>query len=284
MSVKSPAKFNTHIRPTWCPGCGNFGIWDAMKKALFELELEPHQVVVTYDIGCNANGANFMKTYAIHSLHGRAVPPAEGVKMANKDLTVIATAGDGAAYGEGIQHFIHAARYNIDITYVVANNQRFSLTTGQASPTTDQGTKTKTTPFGEVKKPINPLLMSIDAGASFVARGFAGDGVHLKEILKAAIKHKGFSHVDILQPCVTFNEVNTYDWYKKVTYKLEEHKYQVDNIDRAREKALEFERNGKMPIGVYFAEERETYMDQIPQFEGEALVDKNLEGINCFAK
>ena len=277
----SAAKFNTPIKPTWCPGCGNFGIWNALKTALFDLGLEPHEVFMVYDIGCFGNGANFLKTYACHSLHGRTLPVAVGAKLGNRDLKVIAMGGDGGSYGEGIQHLIHTARYNVDITYIVADNQRFSLTTGQASPITKQGVITKTTPFGEIKKPINPLLLSLNAGASLVARGFAGDQKHLTEILKQAMKHKGFSHVDILQPCVSFNPENTAEWYREVVYKLDEHKYNPSDKEGALVKVEEFEQSGKMPIGIIYEEKRETYSDQIPQLKEELLFQRSLNNINC---
>ena len=281
MSVNSMISFNTPITPTWCPGCGNYGIWTAVKQALVELELEPHQILATYDIGCFGNGANFLHTYALHALHGRALPPAIGAKIANRNLVVLAMAGDGGAYGEGVQHLIHAARYNVDVTYIVADNRRFSLTTGQSSPTTFKKTITKTTPFGEIKQPLNPLLLSLDAGASFVARGFAGDIPHLTNLIKQAIQHKGFSHLDILQQCVSFNKDNTLEWYKQVVYKLEEHKYKPNSLERAREKAEEFEKYGRMPIGVLYQDEKLTYEEQIEQLQGEPLYKRKLEKINC---
>ena len=276
------AKFNTPISPTWCPGCGNYGIWAAFKQALFELGLEPEQVLVVYDIGCAGNGTNFTRTYAFHSLHGRTLPVAVGAKLGNKNLKIIAISGDGGAYGEGIQHLIHTARYNLDITYIISNNQRFSLTTGQASPTTLKEIKTKTTPFGEIKKPINPLLLSLDAGATFVARGFAGEQQHLTQLIKQAIQHSGFSHLDILQPCVSFNKQNSYEWYRTVIYRLEQHKYKADNLERARQKAEEFAKDGKMPIGIFYKEERPTYESQLPQLADEPLYKKSLDDINCF--
>lgn len=280
--MSTAAKFNTSVCPTWCPGCGNFGIWEALKKALLELGLEPYQVLIVYDIGCAGNGVNFTKTYAFHSLHGRTLPVALGAKLGNKDLVVMAIAGDGGAYSEGVQHLLHIARYNVDVTYLVTNNQRFSLTTGQATPTTAKEVVTKSTPFGEIKKSLNPLLLSLDSGASFVARGFAGDQQHLVSLIKQAIQHRGFSHLDILQPCVTFNPEKSYEWYRSLVYKLEEHKYKADSLERAREKAEEFEKSGKMPIGLFYEEKRETYEEQIPQLKGEALSKKSLENINCF--
>ncbi len=280
--ITANQKFNTEVSPTWCPGCGNYGIWQALKTALFELNLDPHQVYISYDIGCFGNGTNFTKTYAFHSLHGRALPPAVGAKIANKDLVVLALIGDGGAYGEGVQHLIHSARYNIDITYLVANNQRFSLTTGQASPTTDKNIKTPTTPFGETKQPVNPLMMSLASGTSFLARGFAGDQKHLSNIIKQAIGHKGFSHVDILQPCVSFNKENTFEWYRSVVYKLEEHEYDPGEYNRAVEKSQEFEVDKKMPIGVIYKEKRETYTDQMPQLKKEALCKQKINNTNIF--
>lgn len=282
MSNQTAAKFNTGITPTWCPGCGNYGIWTALKQALFELNLKSEEVLMVYDIGCFGNGVNFTKTYAIHSLHGRTLAPAVGAKLGNKKLTVIALAGDGGAYGEGIQHLLHTARYNVDLTYIVADNRRFSLTTGQASPITTQGTKTKTTPFGEIKKPINPLLLSLNAGASWVARGFAGDIKGLTELIKQAIQHKGFSHLDILQQCVSFNKENTLEWYKEVIYNLANHKYVPDNKIRAVEKIEEFELNGKMPVGLFYQDNRKTYEAQIPQLDKDVLCERKLEDINCF--
>ncbi|OIO16296.1 2-oxoacid ferredoxin oxidoreductase [Candidatus Kuenenbacteria bacterium CG11_big_fil_rev_8_21_14_0_20_37_9] len=277
-------KFNTAVSPTWCPGCGNYGIWQALKTALFELRLETHQVFISYDIGCFGNGCNFTKTYAFHSLHGRALPPAAGAKLGNKNLTVLALSGDGGAYGEGIQHLIHSARYNIDVAYLVANNQRFSLTAGQASPTTRANAKTPTTPFGEIKQPINSLLLSLMSGTTFLARGFAGDQKHLAEIIKQAIEHKGFAHIDILQPCVTFNKENSYEWYKNVIYKLEEHKYNPSDRKKAIEKTQEFELENKMPIGVIYKEDRKTYEEQIPQLEEESLCYQKLDKINSLQK
>lgn len=280
MTQNNSSKFNTKIAPTWCPGCGNYGIWTALKDALTELGRDPHEVFLSWDIGCFSNGANFTRGYSFHSLHGRAIPPAEGAKLANHKMTVLAMSGDGGAYGEGVQHFLHASRYNIDITFIVANNQRFSLTTGQASPTTDKGDKTKTTPFGEVKKPVDPIRMSIEAGASFVARGFAGDVVHLKELLKRAIDHKGFSHVDILQPCVTFNKTNTYEWFRDRVEKSDE-KHDIGN----REEVLGYlaEKEGKvLPIGVMYKTKRESYEGTFPQISKETLFESRKNEMKVF--
>jgi len=263
--------YNTTYKPTWCPGCGDFGIWTAIKQALAELEIPTHKVVITYDIGCAGNMANTIKCYGFHSLHGRTLPVAIGAKLANKDLTVIAIAGDGGCYGEGGNHLIHSARYNSDINLIVANNQSFSLTTGQASPTSDLGYVSKTTPWGEIKQPINPMALSLTSGSTFVARSTAFDPKHLVQTIKSAIKHKGFSHVDVLQQCVTFNKVNTVAWYKEHTYNLSE-THNQNNLKQALEKSLEVE---KMPIGIFYQIDKPVYGDQLRG--DKILVDKEVK-------
>jgi len=267
--------------PTWCPGCGNFIIWQAVKMALAELNIPSHKLMLSYGIGCAGNMANNIKGYAFHSLHGRALPILVGAKLANHKLTAIAITGDGDAYGEGLNHLIHTARGNADITYIINNNCSYSLTTGQSSPTSEKGYITQTTPWGEVKKPINPISLVLSAGASFVARGFVGDIKHLTELIKKGISHKGFSHIDIFQNCVTFNKVNTVEYYKKKIYKLEEEKdYDAKDKLKALEKAEETE---KLPIGIFYQENRPTYESTFPQLEKEALVEKKIGGINPFS-
>jgi len=272
-----PEDFNTTNQPTWCPGCGDFSIWQAIKVALAELEIEPHNSIVTYGVGCASNMNNNIKTYGFHSLHGRALPVAVGAKLANHKLTVLTISGDGDTYGEGANHLIHTARYNSDITCIVCNNHSYSLTTGQASPTSKKGYKTKTTPWGEVKQPINPLSLVISAGASFVARGFAGDLEHLKELIKAGIKHKGFSHIDVMQQCITFNKNQTLGYFRKKVYKLEEEKgYDFKNKLLALEKA---EETTKIPLGIFYKKSRPTYESTFPQLEKEALVEKPVGNV-----
>ncbi|MFH1457508.1 MAG: thiamine pyrophosphate-dependent enzyme [Patescibacteria group bacterium] len=263
--------FNTSIKPTWCPGCGDFAIWAGIKNALAELNIAPHNVVISYDIGCIGNMASTIKCYGFHSLHGRALPVAVGAKLANPKLTVIAVAGDGGAYGEGTSHLVHSARYNVDIVYIVANNKSFSLTTGQASPTSDRGYISKTTPWGEIKEPVNPLALSLVSGASLVARGAAFEPKHLTDLIKSAINHNGFAHLDILQQCVTFNKVNTVDWYKKHIYELEK---PADTLKWALELALEQE---KMPIGIIYRKNKNTYSEEIDQSQNICAVKQNIK-------
>lgn len=252
--------FNTTYTPTWCPGCGDFGIWTAIKNALAELGIPRHKVVIVYGIGCSGNMANTIKCYGFHSLHGRTLPVAVGAKLANKDLIAIAVAGDGDAYGEGTNHLIHTARYNADINLIVCNNRLFSLTTGQASPTAEKGMISKTTPWGEIKEPINPLALSLVSGASFVARSAAFEIKHLTEIIKKAIQHAGFSHIDVLQQCMTFNKLNTVEWYKQRIYKLEEQGYQPKDLKLALEKSLEKE---KLPLGIFYQEKKKIYSQEL---------------------
>lgn len=260
---------------TWCPGCGNFGIWVAMRKALAELGLNPENVLIVYGIGCSGNGVNFTKTYAWHSLHGRAVPTAVGAKLANKDLTVIAMAGDGDGLGEGLGHFIHAVRGNADITYVIHDNKTYSLTTGQAAPTSDKGYKGKSTPNGVIEEMLNPVSLALSAGGSFVARGFAGNADHLKDIFKAAITHPGFALVDVFQPCVTFNMTNTFKWFFERLYNLDQDpKYSKTDLVKAWQESLAW--GAKIPYGIFYQKIKATYGDSLPQLAGAALVKRPM--------
>lgn len=259
MSLKD--KFQTGQKIIWCPGCGNFGIFQAVQKAFQGLGLEPWQVFVAYGIGCHGHLANYLKTYGFQGIHGRALPLATGVKIANKDLTVLAVAGDGDQLGEGGNHLIHACRKNPDITCLIHNNQLYSLTVGQASPTSEKGARTRTTPQGVVDPQLNPVALAIASGATFVARSFAGDMDHLTGIITKAIEHKGFALVDILQPCVTLNPINTFTWFKERVYKLEETNHQPQDKSAAFEKSLEWGK--RIPIGVFYQEQRPTLEDNL---------------------
>ena len=192
--------FKGKIHPDWCPGCGDFSVLSALQAALFELGLNPHQVVVISGIGCSSNLPGFMNTYGMHTLHGRALAVGVGVKMGNHNLKVICVGGDGDGYGIGGNHFLHTLRRNVDITYIVMDNQIYGLTTGQTSPTSTKGMKTKSTPYGNVENPLNPIPLAMVGGATYVARGFSGKQKHLVELMKGAIQHKGFALVDVLAP------------------------------------------------------------------------------------
>jgi 2-oxoglutarate ferredoxin oxidoreductase subunit beta len=274
--MSTEQQFMTPIKPTWCAGCGNFGIWLALRKALAELGLEPHQVVMSFDIGCCGNGANWHNLYAFHSLHGRPLPVAYAVKLANHDLKVIAISGDGGGYGEGGNHFIHTCRGNVDITYIIHNNHRYSLTTGQASPTTEHGEKTKSTPEGLIEYPFNGLQAAITFGATFVAQAYSDEVEHLKNLFKQAIEHKGFSLIDVLQPCVIFNDKDIREQYRSKVYKLDGTGYKANDKLEAYKKAGETE---KLPIGVLYQEIRPTYESQIPQISKQPLVKQKVEKV-----
>jgi len=270
--------YNTPHTPTWCPGCGNYGIWTALRMAVAELGWEPHEFLVVYGIGCSGNMANIIKSYGFHGLHGRALPVAIGAKLANQKLKVIALGGDGDGYGEGGNHFIHALRGNVDITYIVHDNQVYGLTKGQMAPTTEKGEITSSTPEGVIDQPINPPALAIAAGGTFVAQGFAGDTRQLTDLIKQGIEHPGFAHLNVLQPCVTFNHHNTFPWFLKRVYKLEEQKYQPNDKVLAFKKALEW--GDKIPTGVFYKEIRNTYEQGVSELKKQALIKQNLTKID----
>jgi len=257
----------------WCPGCGNFGILTALKKALVGLELEPYQILVVSGIGQAGKMPHYMKCNTLNVLHGRTLPAAAGAKMANRELTMIAVGGDGDGYGEGGNHFLHALRRNHDITYLVHNNQVYALTKGQASPTSDAGFVTKTTPHGS-SDPLNALAVAIAAGGTFVARGFAGQVDHLAGLIQEGIQHRGFALIEVLQPCVSFNRRNTFAWYKQRAYRLEESGYQPQSKEEAIHKAFEW--GEKIPIGVFWKEEKATFEDQIQALREGTLASQEI--------
>lgn len=261
------------ITSAWCPGCGNFGILNAVKKALVELDLEPHRILIVSGIGQAGKLPHYMKCNILNVLHGRTLPAATGAKIANPELTVLAVGGDGDGYGEGGNHFLHSLRRNTDITYLVHNNQVYGLTKGQASPTSDYGFVTKTTPQG-AGIPINPVAVAIAAGASFVGRGFAGDIGHLVNLIKAGITHKGFALIDILQPCVSFNHVNTYSWYRERVYKLEDINYDPSDMFGAFTKAQEWGK--QIPIGIIYKKEMPILEEQLPALRKGSLMKQKL--------
>jgi len=262
------------VEPAWCQGCGNFGILTALKRALVDLDIAPHQVLMVSGIGQAGKLPHYTRCHVLNELHGRAVPAAIGAKIANSDLVVIAVGGEGDGYGEGGNHFLHAVRRNHDMTYLVHNNQVYALTKGQTSPTSDLGFVTKTTPQG-APRPLNPLAVAIAAGGTFVARGFAGDIDHLSGVIKEAVQHRGFSLVDILQPCVSFNHRNTFAWYRERVYRLESDGHDPDDRAAAFGKAQEW--GERIPIGVVYREERATFEDHLPALKRGLLVRASMD-------
>ncbi|GBC81986.1 2-oxoglutarate oxidoreductase subunit KorB [bacterium HR10] len=259
------------VDPDWCPGCGDFGVLKAVKMAAGRLGIQPKDLVIVSGIGCSSNLPGFIHAYGVHSLHGRAVAVAEGIKLANHALHVVVTGGDGDGYGIGVGHFIHAMRRNIDITYVVMNNQIYGLTTGQASPTTMKEVRTKSTPRGNPEPPINPIALALVSGATYVARGFSGDPDHLAQLIAGGIAHRGFALIDVFSPCVTYNKVNTYPWFKQRVYKLEEEAgYDPSDVMAALHKSFEW--GDRIPIGLFYRDEHPIYEDSEPALRRGPLV------------
>ncbi|MEF3254615.1 MAG: 2-oxoacid:ferredoxin oxidoreductase subunit beta [Deferribacterales bacterium] len=266
-------EFNSGKIPNWCPGCGNFAIWNAIKGAVAELEINGKDIVNVSGIGCSGKMLNYLRTYGFHTLHGRTMPVATGVKLANHKLTVIVNGGDGDGYGMGIGHLIHAIRRNLDITYLIHNNHVYGLTTGQASPTADKGLKTKSTPHGVIDEPLNGLLLALSAGATFIARGYSGELEFLKEIIKEGILHKGFSLIEILQPCVTFGKSYNYEYYDNKVYRLGSEHERSDYMS-ALNILMEQE---KLATGVIYKIEKPTQESQLPQLQIGSLIEQGVQ-------
>ncbi|WP_425449295.1 thiamine pyrophosphate-dependent enzyme [Dethiothermospora halolimnae] len=257
--------FESNDENAWCPGCGNFGILNALKQSFSELDLLPHQILIASGIGQAAKTPHYINANGFNGLHGRSLPPAIGAKIANKDLKVIVTTGDGDSYGEGGNHILHNIRRNVDIVHLVHDNQIYGLTKGQGSPTTDMGQKTTMQFDGVYIEPFNPISFAINLDCSFVARAFSADKEHLVKILKEAINHKGYALIDILQPCVTFNKVNTYKWYKDRVYHLDD-SYDPTDKKKAMDKANEWGDDG-IPLGVIYKTNKPTFLERIPHLK-----------------
>ena len=262
----------------WCPGCGNFGVLSAFKNTLVELGFEREQVVLVSGIGCHGKMVNYVNINGFHGIHGRVIPIATGIKLANPELVVVGFSGDADCYDEGWDHFCHAIRRNVDVTLIVHNNMILGLTTGQATATSQLGFKTKSTPFGSIIPPLNPIAHALVSGGTFVARGFAGDPKHLTSLMIEAIRHRGFNYIDVFQPCVTFNYLNTYEWFRQRVYKLEETGHDHTDKAKAIEKSLEW--GDRIPIGIFYREERPTYRDNLPHVKDEPLTRMPLENID----
>jgi 2-oxoglutarate ferredoxin oxidoreductase subunit beta len=271
--MSSPKDFEGS-KPTWCPGCGDFGLLRALQLALSELGLERKDVAIVSGIGCSSKMSSYLKAYGFHGIHGRAIPAATGVKLANRALTVIAAGGDGDGYSIGSGHFIHAVRRNVDLTYVVMDNGVYGLTKGQTSPTSDFKFKTKSTPFGALVTPIHPMALAMASGVTFLAQGFSGDIKQLSQLVKKGIEHKGFSHVNVFSPCVTYNKINTYSWFKEHIVNLDEDSsHDPKNRKMAIEKVMD---PGKIYTGLIYQEETKPYEDILPGFPKEPIAQQDI--------
>jgi len=248
------------IKPTWCPGCGDYGILSALKQALVQAGLAPHEVLIVTGIGCGSKLPDYAHVNGFMTLHGRPLPVATGARLANHGLKVITVHGDGDSMGLGMGHFIHTARRNIELVDLIQNNQIYGLTKGQYSPTSDPGFVTSTSPEGALETAANPTALALAAGGTFIARGFAGDAKGLADLIAAAIQHKGYALVEILQPCVTFNRKNTYDWYRERVYNLAETGHDTSDRVAAFRKALEW--GDRIPLGVIYQTRLPTYEEQ----------------------
>lgn len=275
-----PSDYTVYQKPTWCPGspgCGNFFILGTLRTILAELELLPHQVLISSGIGCGSKLPDYTKINGFMGIHGRPLAVASGFELANDELIVIAITGDGDGYSIGGNHFIHAMRRNLNITHIAQNNQVYALTKGQYSPTSEKGYKTKTSPYGAVEPPINPLALALASDASFVSRTFAGNKQHMARIFKEAIKHRGYALVDVLQPCIIFNRLNTYNWYKARVFDVEEEGH--DRRDRSAAWELAQMWGDRIPMGVLYQDERPIYEDQEVALSNGPLVKRELEAL-----
>lgn len=267
--------FRNNVKPNWGPGCGDFSVQAAIQKATANVGLEPEEVAIITGIGCSGRLSGYVNSYGVHGIHGRSLPLAQGVKMANKDLTVIASGGDGDGYAIGMGHTIHALRRNMNMTYIVMDNQIYGLTKGQTSPSSAPGFVTKSTPKGNIEQNVAPLELALSSGATFVAQGFSSDIKALTKMIEDAINHDGFSFVNVFSPCVTYNKVNTYDWFKENLTDIEEIEgYDMSSKSVATQKVLEY--NSLIKGIVYQDTETPSYESQIEEMEGTPLAKKDI--------
>ncbi|GAC1574126.1 MAG: 2-oxoacid:ferredoxin oxidoreductase subunit beta [Candidatus Elarobacter sp.] len=260
MSTMTAKDFATATPSWWCPGCGDYGVLSALKSALAELGKQPHEVAFVSGIGCSGKISGYLHSYAFHGVHGRALPVATAVKLANRDLTVIAAGGDGDGYAIGAGHFVHTVRRNPDVTYIVMDNQTYGLTKGQSSPTSATGYVASVSPDGNPDTPLNGLALALAAGATFIARGFSAQPKQMVQLIKAAIEHRGFSIVEVMSPCVTYNKINTYAWFKE---NVDDVTARTDYAPSDRLAAYDaLTREGQIPLGVIYRETRPTFEDR----------------------
>lgn len=267
--------FRNNVKPNWCPGCGDFSVQAAIQRAAANVGLEPENLAIVSGIGCSGRISGYINAYGFHGIHGRALPIAQGLKLANRDLTVIAAGGDGDGFAIGMSHTIHAIRRNMDITYIVMDNQIYGLTKGQTSPRSATGFVTKSTPKGSIESPVAPLELALAAGATFVAQSFSSDLKGMTTIIEEGIKHKGFAFINVFSPCVTFNKINTYDWFKENLTSLDEIEG-YDPTDRVQAMKTVMEYNGLVTGIIYQNKEQASYEDLIPGFKKEPLVKQPL--------
>ncbi|MFC5532536.1 2-oxoacid:ferredoxin oxidoreductase subunit beta [Cohnella yongneupensis] len=269
-------EFRNNVKPNWCPGCGDFSVQAAIQRAAANVGLEPEQLAVISGIGCSGRISGYINAYGLHGIHGRSLPIAQGVKLANRELTVIASGGDGDGFAIGMGHTVHAIRRNLDVTYIVMDNQIYGLTKGQTSPRSAEGFKTKSTPEGSIESTLSPLEIALSAGATFVAQSFSSDLKQLTALIEAGLQHKGFSLINVFSPCVTFNKINTYDWFKENIVNLDQFPdYDPSNRIAAMTKIMET--NGMLTGLIYQNNQRKSYEDLAVGFKPEGLANQDIK-------
>lgn len=268
--------FRNNVKPNWCPGCGDFSVQAAIQRAAANVGLTPESLAVVSGIGCSGRISGYINAYGFHGIHGRTLPIAQGLKMANRELTVIAAGGDGDGFAIGMGHTVHAIRRNIDITYIVMDNQIYGLTKGQTSPRSAMGFKTKSTPGGSIESTLSPLEVALSAGATFVAQSFSSELKQLTALIEAGIRHKGFSLINVYSPCVTFNKVNTYDWFKENLVNLDQEEgYDPGNRIQAMTRLME---TGGLLTGLIYQDTtKPSYEDQVTGFRQEGISRQNIQ-------
>ncbi|WP_144932572.1 2-oxoacid:ferredoxin oxidoreductase subunit beta [Paenibacillus sp. 32O-W] len=268
--------FRNNVKPNWCPGCGDFSVQASIQRAAANLGLEPEQLAIVSGIGCSGRISGYINAYGFHGTHGRALPIAQGLKMANRDLTVVAAGGDGDGFAIGMGHTIHAIRRNIDITYIVMDNQIYGLTKGQPSPRSAEGFKTKGAPHGAIEIALAPLELALAAGATFVAQSFSSNLKQLTSLIEQAINHKGFAFLNVFSPCVTFNKINTYDWFKQNIVEIDDIP-DYDPSNRAMAMMKLMETNGMLTGLIYQDTNKKSYADMVTGFKEEPLAHQDLK-------
>jgi 2-oxoglutarate ferredoxin oxidoreductase subunit beta len=268
--------FRNKVKPNWCPGCGDFSVQAAIQRAAANVGLEPENLAVVSGIGCSGRISGYINAYGFHGIHGRSLPIAQGVKMSNRELTVIASGGDGDGFAIGMGHTVHAIRRNLNVTYIVMDNQIYGLTKGQTSPRSAVGFKTKSTPEGSIESTLAPLEIAMASGATFVAQSLSSNLKQLTHVIEEGIKHEGFSLINVFSPCVTFNKINTYDWFKENIVDLDDTP-DYDSTDRIMAMSKIMETEGMLCGLIYQNKERKSYEDLVPGFQKEGLVKQNLK-------
>lgn len=268
--------FRNNVKPNWCPGCGDFSIQAAIQRAAANVGLEPENLAIVSGIGCSGRISGYINAYGFHGVHGRSLPIAQGLKMANRELTVLAAGGDGDGFAIGMAHTVHAIRRNINITYIVMDNQIYGLTKGQTSPRSSEGFKTKSTPQGSIETALAPLEIALASGATFIAQSFSSNLKQLTTVIEEGIKHNGFSLINVFSPCVTFNKINTYEWFKENIVDLDEMSdYDPQNRSMAMNKLMET--NGMLTGLIYQDKTRTSYEHLVPGFKEEGIANQNIQ-------